>query len=75
MMNVGGQGNWSTIEALLSPIQPPRMVRVKQRFPHPPAVDVAAEIKRQFEEKNTWKIFVGSVLIAIFAREMITFYH
>ena len=52
MMNVGGQGNWSTIEALLSPIQPPRMVRVKQRFPHPIAVDVAAEIRKQFEQKN-----------------------
>ena len=52
MYNVGGSGSWSTLDALLSPIQPPRMVRVKQRFPHPPAVDVAAEIRTQFEQKN-----------------------
>lgn len=50
MITTGGNGSWATIESLLENITPPRMVRVKQHFPHPPAVDVSVEIKRQFAE-------------------------
>ncbi len=50
MIRTGGDGSWSTIESLLKNVPLPRMVRAKQRFVHPPAVDVEAEIVRQFAE-------------------------
>ena len=49
MYTVGGNGDWTTIEALLTDIQIPRMVRVRQKFIHPEPVDVEKEIRRQFE--------------------------
>ncbi|WP_409968811.1 lactate racemase domain-containing protein [Bengtsoniella intestinalis] len=52
MITTGGNGSWSTIENLLEPIQLPKMVKVRQIQPHPPAVDVEAEIIRQIAEKN-----------------------
>ena len=50
MIQVGGKGSWNVIESLLAGITIPRMVRVKQRFDHPPAVDVEAELRRQFAD-------------------------
>ena len=52
MINVGGNGKWDTIESLLSGIEMPRMVRVRQRFIHPAPVDVPAELRRQFDERH-----------------------
>ena len=52
MIQIGGNGDWKFIGDLLAGIQIPRFVKVKQIFPHPPEVDVAAEIRRQIKEKN-----------------------
>ncbi|MDR1933959.1 MAG: nickel-dependent lactate racemase, partial [Spirochaetales bacterium] len=52
MIHVGGQGDWKVIENLLKDIKIPRMAKVRQIFPHPPAVDVEAEIRRQLAEKK-----------------------
>lgn len=52
MMHTGGTGSWSTIESLLSGIEIPRMVKVGQRFLHPPPIDVADEIITQIRQKH-----------------------
>jgi hypothetical protein len=52
MIHVGGGGDWKVIEELLEDIQIPRMARVRQIFPHPQALDVAGEIRRQIAEKG-----------------------
>ena len=52
MITTGGNGNWDTIASLLRNIELPRMVRVRQRFIHPSAVDVAEEIRGQFQAKR-----------------------
>ena len=52
MMQIGGNGDWKVIEDLLKDIRIPRFVKVRQIFPHPPEVNVAAEIRAQIREKN-----------------------
>jgi hypothetical protein len=52
MIHTGGNGDWKVIEELLKDIQIPRFVKVKQILPHPPEVDVEAEIRRQLAEKK-----------------------
>jgi hypothetical protein len=52
MMHVGGNGDWKVIGDLLKDIKIPRMAKVRQIFPHPPAVDVAGEIRRHIAEKK-----------------------
>ena len=52
MMQVGGNGDWNAIEELLSDIRIPRFVKVRQIFPHPPELDVAAEIRSRIREKD-----------------------
>lgn len=51
-MQVGGSGDWKVIEELLDGIKIPRFVKVRQTFPHPPEVDVAAEIRSQIKNKG-----------------------
>jgi hypothetical protein len=52
MIHVGGNGDWKVIEDLLKDIEIPRMVKVRQIFPHPQAVDVAQELRRQIAKKK-----------------------
>jgi hypothetical protein len=52
MIHVGGNGDWKVIEDLLKDIRIPRMVKVRQIFPHPPELDVEAEIRGQIAEKS-----------------------
>ena len=52
MIQTGGNGDWKVIDDLLKGIEIPRFVKVRQLFPHPPELDVAAEIRRQIAEKN-----------------------
>ena len=52
MIQTGGNGGWSVIEDLLKDIQIPRMAKVRQIFPHPPELDVEAEIRKQIRGKN-----------------------
>ena len=52
MIRTGGNGNWSTIENLLSGIEIPRMVKVRQHFVHPAPVDVAQQISGQVHGKH-----------------------
>lgn len=47
MIHTGGEGDWQVIEDLLKDIAIPRMVRVRQNFVHPAALDVEQEILRQ----------------------------
>ena len=52
MFKTGGDGDWKVIDGLLSNITIPRFVRIRQVFPHPAQVDVAAEIRAGIRGKN-----------------------
>ena len=52
MISTGGNGDWKIIDDLLKGIKIPRVVKVRQIVPHPPEVDVAAEIRSQLAGKN-----------------------
>ena len=50
MIHTGGSGDWHVIDDLLKDIALPRMVRVRQNFAHPTALDVEQEISRQLSQ-------------------------
>ncbi|MGE0075850.1 MAG: hypothetical protein AB7S52_11525 [Sphaerochaetaceae bacterium] len=70
LIHTGGSGTWEVIDNLLGGIRIPRMVRVKQRFPHPAPIDVSLEIERQLEAPQFWNNFQSgdSVAIAVGSR-------
>jgi hypothetical protein len=55
MIQIGGNGGWTVIEALLNDIRIPRFLKVRQIFERPAAVDVAAEIRSQIRGKACWR--------------------
>lgn len=65
MITTGGNGSWNTISDLLSDVQIPRVVRVQQKFPHPPAINVQTEIRRQFSALEILSIVHGGETVAI----------
>ena len=65
MIKTGGNGNWKVIEDLLKDISIPRFVKVRQLFPHPDPVDVAAEIREQIKKKNLLSSIKKGARIAI----------
>jgi len=65
MIQTGGNGDWKVIADLLGNVQIPRFVKVRQIFPHPPQVDIAAEIRSQISKKNLLNPLKKGARIAI----------
>ncbi|MCR4706644.1 MAG: nickel-dependent lactate racemase [Clostridiales bacterium] len=65
MITTGGNGSWETISSLLSDVAIPKVARVRQKFPHPPAVDAEAEIRRQFAEMDILSAVHSGETVAI----------
>lgn len=65
LLQTGGNGKWDVIENLLKDIKVPKMVKVRQKFIHPSAVDVSQEIKKQLENSPLWNKLKKGQTVAI----------
>ncbi|MCQ2398674.1 MAG: lactate racemase domain-containing protein [Sphaerochaetaceae bacterium] len=65
MLETGGNGSFEVIENLLKDIRIPKFVKVKQKFIHPQAVDVASEIRNQLKDSPLWAVLKPGDTVAI----------